>query len=418
MPTPEPLPPGFWDQPAVAEALATCDVGKLLAEVLTARRWGQAQLADELGYSQTWVSRVLRGRALTVDQVRDICRRVGAPIHRLRLGPREGDDTNRREFAKTAAATAALAVVPAPHTPRRIDADDTTATTLTAVTGLQRRLEATTPARELAPGAVAHLGVARSALTRASAGPLRGDLLGAIAEAAGFAAWLHADMADAGTARTYYKIGIDAARRAEHGLLTGYMTGSLAQFELEEDPHIALLLLARARTAIGDRPPPTARAWLACLQALAYATARDGHACRRALAEAEQAVAASERAACPPWPWVFPFTAAKLAGYRALCAVRLAQPVEALTAFSESLNVTQPAEKQRAILILEIAAVKRMEGQFDEAFTLAATALSTGVLYGSERVIQAARKFRTSYTGPVLPTVRTFDQRLLTTLVG
>ncbi|MEU4229602.1 hypothetical protein AB0F17_35340 [Nonomuraea sp. NPDC026600] len=120
------------------------------------------------------------------------------------------------------------------------------------------------------------------------------------------------------------------------------------------------------------------------LQALAYATARDGNACRRALAEAEQAVAASERAASPPRPWVFPFTAAKLAGYRALCAVRLAQPGEALTAFSESLTATQPAEKQRAILILEIAAVKRMKGQFDEAFTLAATALSTGVLYGAE----------------------------------
>ncbi|MBG0818651.1 hypothetical protein [Planomonospora sp. ID82291] len=108
--------------------------------------------------------------------------------------------------------------------------------TLTAVTGLQRRLEATTPSRELVPGAVAHLGVARNALTRANAKPVRDRLLGTIAEAAGFAAWLHADMADAGTARTYYKIGIDAARRAEHGLLTAYLTGSLAQFELDETP--------------------------------------------------------------------------------------------------------------------------------------------------------------------------------------
>ncbi|TMR88382.1 IS66 family transposase [Nonomuraea basaltis] len=178
------------------------------------------------------------------------------------------------------------------------------------------------------------------------------------------AAWLHADMADAGTARTYYRMAIDAARRAEHGLLTAYMTGSLAQFELDEDPLLGLRLLARARTVMGDRPPPTTRAWLACLEALAHATARDERSCHTALAEAHRAVKASEQAAAPPWPWVFPFTGAKLAGFRALCAVRLARPAQALEAFAESLNAIQPAEKQRATLLLEIASIRRMEGEF------------------------------------------------------
>ncbi|MFI9561437.1 helix-turn-helix transcriptional regulator [Nonomuraea endophytica] len=413
MATPEHLPTGFWDQPAVAEALATCDIGALLRLVQAERRWSQADLADVLGYSQTWVSRVLKGRALTVDQIRDICRRVGVPLDRLRLGFREDDATNRRQFGKSAATAAALAVLPGAHAPRPVDADDATVATLTAVTGLQRRLEATTPARELVPGAVAHLGVARHALTRTGA-----KLLGVIAEAAGFAAWLHADMADAGTARSYYKIGIDAARRAEHGLMTAYMTGSLAQFELDDDPRLALLLLGRVRAAIDTQPPPTAAAWLACLEALAHASARDSHSCRTALADAEHAVAASERTAAPPWPWVFPFTAEKLAGYRALCAVRLAHPAEALDAFTQSSSATQPAEKQHAVLMLEIATIKRMDAEFDEAFALAEAALAMGVRHRSERVIQAARRFRASYTGPHLPAVTAFDDRLLAATIG
>ncbi|MEU8251664.1 helix-turn-helix transcriptional regulator [Nonomuraea sp. NPDC048916] len=418
MATPEPFPPSFWDQPAVAAALATCDMAGILREILAYRRWTQEQLADVLGYGQTWVSRVLRGRALNVDQVRDICHRVGVPIHLIRLGTGEGDETNRREFGKAAAATAALAVVPSARLPRRIEADDTTAATLTAVTGLHRRLEATTPARELAPGAVAHIGVTRSVLARSTDGSNRAELLGSLAEAAGFAAWLHADMADTGTARTYYRMAIDTACRAQHGLLTAYMTGSLAQFELDEDPLLGLRLLARARTVIGDRPPLTARAWLSCLEALAHATARDERSCHSALAEAHRAVRASEQAAAPPWPWVFPFTMTKLAGFRALCAVRLARPAEALEAFAESLNAIQPAQKQRATLLLEIASIRRMEAEFDEAFNLASMALSTGVMYGSERVIQAARRFRKSYQGPLLPSVQAFDRRLMTATIG
>ncbi|MBG0818650.1 hypothetical protein [Planomonospora sp. ID82291] len=178
------------------------------------------------------------------------------------------------------------------------------------------------------------------------------------------------------------------------------------------------MLLGRARTAIDTRPPPTAAAWLACLEALAHASARDERSCQIALAEAEHAVTASERATAPPWPWVFPFTGEKLAGYRALCAVRLAHPAEALAAFAQSSSMTQPADKQRAVLMLEIAATKQMEAEFDEAFALAEAALAMGMRHRSERVIQAARRFRTSYTGPLLPGVAAFDDRLLTATIG
>src|SRR5215469_15656553 len=107
-----PLRAEFWSAPAVAAALATCDFATLLEEVRRARGWTQRQLAQAAGYSQSWVSNVLRGQqTLTVDQVREVSRRIGIPLHLLRLGDPGGDDpTKRRDFGKAMA----LALIPLP----------------------------------------------------------------------------------------------------------------------------------------------------------------------------------------------------------------------------------------------------------------------------------------------------------------
>jgi hypothetical protein len=129
------------------------------------------------------------------------------------------------------------------------------------------------------------------------------------------------------------------------------------------------------------------------------------------------AVAASERAAAPPWPWVFPFDQAKLAGYRALVMVRLNRPGEAVSAFADSLTSAQPAAKQRGVLMIEIATAKSLAGEIDEAFHLADQALTVGITYSSERIIHRARRFRRAYAGPATPAVRAFDDRLRATLL-
>src|SRR6266581_1543057 len=149
------LPPELWSTPVVAAALASCDFATLLEEVRRAHGWTQKQLASAVGYSQSWVSNVLRGQqALTVDQIREISRRLGVPVHLLRLGSPGGDDpTKRRDFGKAIA----LALIPLP---RRAEVDETTAPTLTAITGAQRRLDSTTPARDLARGVAAHVEMA------------------------------------------------------------------------------------------------------------------------------------------------------------------------------------------------------------------------------------------------------------------
>lgn len=400
----------------MAAALAECDLPTILEEVRRVNGWTQGQLAEAVGYSQSWVSKVLRGRQpLTVDQVREISIQIGVPLHLLRFGVRGGDvPTKRRDFGKALAVTALAGVA----LPKRPDVDETTAATLSSITGAQRRLEAVTPARELARPAVAQVDFASRVLGRASRSSHANEVRAGLSEAAGFAAWVHADMQDAGSARLYYRRAIDSARQADHALLAAYMIGSLAAFEIDaDDPRIGLSLLRTARREIGERPPATARAWLSSLEALGHATARDEVAALEALSAAEAAVRAGERAVAPPWPWVFPFDQAKLAGYRALVMVRLKRPAEAVAAFNESLSSAQPGAKQRGVLMTEVAAAEAMSGRYEEALYLASNALTVATTYGSERVLHRVKKFRRTYAGPSSSGLRSFDERLHATLI-
>jgi transcriptional regulator with XRE-family HTH domain len=415
-----PLPPQFWTAPAVVAALSCCDLAVLLEEVRRARGWTQRQLAQEAGYSQSWVSNVLRGQqALTVNQAREVSRRIGIPLHLLRLGDPGGDDpTKRRDFGKAMA----FAFIPLPASR---GADEATAPALTAITGAQRRLDATTPARELAGGVTAHVEMANRLLAHAGKTPFATQVAAAASEAAGFAAWLHTDMLDLGTARTYYRMALDRAHRARNDLLAGYMLGSLAAFEADSgDPEVGLACIQQARSLIGDTGHPTPRAWLDANEAVALATARrDPDRAREALEHASRAIDSASLPEAPPWPWVFAFDHPKLAGYRARAAVQLGRPAEALAAFAQSVAAIQPAPKQRAVIMLDVATAACQDSTTshdtdgtDNAFRLACEAHAIGVAYGSERVIDRTRKLRRSYTGPATPHVRKLDDQLRTGL--
>jgi transcriptional regulator with XRE-family HTH domain len=414
------LGPEFWSGPVVARALARCDFAVLMEEIRREHGWTQAELAEAAGYSQSWVSKVLRRKqALNLDQARELARRLGIPVHLLRLGEAGGDGpANRRDFGKSLA----LALV---AWPGMAEAGENAAPALTMITSAQRRLDATTPARDLARGVAAHVEMANRMLTRARTSRRSEAVAAALSEAAGFAAWLHADMCDLGTARTYYRLAVDAARHAGHHLLAGYMLGSLAALEIDAgDAATGLGLTARAREQIGPAAHPTPRAWLAAIEALGHAASpAGGGAAERALGWAGEAAGDDAVLTPPPWPWLFPFDHAKLAGYRALVCVRLGRPGEALSAFAESLAAAQPAPKQRAVIMLEVATAASQEGaagkdtaRIDEAFRLAGEGLAAGMQYSSERAIQRSRTFRRGYTGPVTRQVRDFDQRLLATL--
>ncbi|TDQ45757.1 helix-turn-helix domain-containing protein [Actinorugispora endophytica] len=421
----------------MATALATCDMAAIVEAVRLARGWSQAELARTVGYSQSWASRVVNGQqSLTLNQVREIAERLNIPIHLLRFaganaapvssapsrrpavnaaGQAKGaGPTRRRDFTKVVA----MAALPLPSASSAGDIHEETAATLRAITGGQRRLDASSPSRDMAKAALAHLELSARTLARAARTPFATDVAAAASEAAGFAAWLHTDMGDSGSARSYYRVAVERARQAGHNLLDVYMLGSLASFEIEsDDPGVGLVLVREAARRLGDDAHPTARAWLSCVCALGHAGMGDTSAAHRELAHAESAVGRVDNTA-PPWPWVFAFDEAKVAGYRALAAVRLHQPNEARSAFYEAFGRARPGPKQGALLMVELASAHADAGDVDEAFRLASEALRTGAAYRSEKVVSRVRRFRREYRGPRARCVSSLDEHLAAMITG
>lgn len=410
------LPPDLWFRPPIADALATCDMATVLEGVRSAHGWSQGKLASEIAYSQSWVSRVVNGQqALTVTQVHDLAVRLGIPLYLLRFGgvptpPKEVKATKRRDFGKAVAAGALATALPSG--PCREPVDRSTAPALRSITGGQRRMDAYSPARHLLPGAMAHVHLSEHMLANAHGTSHYSAISAAVSEASGFAAWLHADQGDADAARMHYRTAVIRARQAGMCLLDSYMLGSLAAFETEtaQDPGLGLGLVQEAEHVLPSSAHPTAHAWLACVTALAHAAAGDRAGTAQALARAERHAGRSDNTD-PPWPWVFPFDTAKVTGYRALAAVRLDEPDQARAAFAEAPRSGTNA-KQEAILRVELATAHAGAGDLDEAFRLASEALGTAIAFGSTRILERVRAFRSAHGASGARCVRELDDRL------
>ncbi|GGU76892.1 hypothetical protein GCM10010211_48470 [Streptomyces albospinus] len=158
------------------------------------------------------------------------------------------------------------------------------------------------------------------------------------------------------------------------------------------------------------RRSPVADTWLASVEALSHAAAGNRH-------EADKALTASRVAAQTlppeptPWPWVFTFNVEKVAACRVTCGARLGLPAWVLAEDVTALATGHA--KQRALLVLDIAAGHLAAGRVEAAFALAGRALDTGLQYRSGRIMERARTVRRSLTTATPPkVVRDFDERL------
>ncbi|MER5227695.1 DNA-binding protein [Streptomyces flaveus] len=287
------------------------------------------------------------------------------------------------------------------------------AAALRLTTSAYRRLDGTTPSRDLADAVDGHIRLIQSITSAVTGDADRARLAAVGSEAASFAGWLAWDKGDHGSARSWYGGAVKAARTSGNALLTAYQTGTLAQFEAHAGNGVEAVNLARrARRVLGEQRPAVADAWLCSVEALGHAAARD----RR---RADQALTASRAAAealtadqePPPWPWVFSFTPDKVAACRVTCGARLGVPEWVLDEDVEAL--TTGHAKQRALLVLDIAAGHLAGGRIEAAFALASHALDTGLQYRSGRIVERARTVRRSLTTSSPPkVVRDFDERL------
>lgn len=405
----------------IRDASRAGDYGRVIELTRKERQMTQAALGQALGMSQSAVSRLEKrgSTSYSTDVLTAAAAHLQIPPTLVGLADgrpaqvqvRDDDPMHRRTVLGGAVAAMAAPILAAAP-----DTHDTTggqAAALRLTTSAYRRLDGTTPSRDLAEAVDGHIRLIQT-ITRTATGDADRSRLAAVgSEAASFAGWLSWDKGDHGSARSWYGGAVKAARTAGNALLTAYQTGTLAQFEAHAGNGVQALNLARrARRVLGDRRPAVADAWLSSVEALGHAAAGDRRSADQALSEsrtAAEALRADQEP--PPWPWVFSFTPDKVAACRVTCGARLQLPEWVLGEDVEAL--TTGHAKQRALLVLDIAAGHLAGGRLEAAFALASRALDTGLQYRSGRIVERARAVRRSLTTTSPPkVVRDFDERL------
>jgi hypothetical protein len=327
-----------------------------------------------------------------------------------------GTDVERRSFVKGAAAVAVAPVLSPALAAQPAQAGDAQTAPLRLATTAFRRLDGSTPSRQLQEAVLAHLRLAQTIAGEADDRAVKLRLAAVGSEAASLAGWLAWDMGDYGSARTWYGNAVKAARSSDDRLLTSYQMGSLAQFEANTGNVVqSLNLLHQARRQLpGDRPLAIADAWLLSAEALAHAVAGDARSSDRALTQAARAAELVAHEDPAPWPWLFTFNGSKVAAARISCGARLGLPQWVQAAQDEAGEALASGHaKQRALLQLDLAQARLASGRVDGAFALATRALETGVRYRSGRIVERARAVRRSHTSSTPPkVVRDFDERL------
>jgi transcriptional regulator with XRE-family HTH domain len=410
-----------WSTQAVRDASRQGDYGRVIMLARTSAGLSQRQLGDACGLSQSAVSRMesrgpapydmtILARAATHLNVPP--RLVGLADHTSAHAAENGQQVHRRNFL---AGTAAIATTPALAALHPHPADTGQAAILRLATTAFRRLDGTTPSRHLTEPVLAHLRLTQTITGEAETPEQRARLAAVGSEVASLAGWLAWDMNDAGSARTWYGTAIKAARTSGDRLLAAYQIGSLAQFEAHAgNAAQGLSLVHSAHRQLGDQTPAIASAWLATVEALAHSAAGNRAGADAALTRSAHAADAVPDEQPPPWPWVFSFTHSKVAAARLTCGARLGIPEwVAASQDDASAALSSSHDKQRALLVLDLAAAHLANGRLDGAFALATRALETGVRYRSGRIIERARSLRRAYASTTPPrVVREFDDRL------
>nr|WP_078654313.1 helix-turn-helix transcriptional regulator [Streptomyces catenulae] len=413
-----------WSSHAISEASRRGDYGRVVKLARMEARLSQRGLGEACGTSQSAISR-LEGRGVTsydtaqlaqiADHLQIPPRLVGLADRATALaarGERSGSDVERRSFLTGVATVAASSVVSVASVHSSVSNQ---AAALRDATSAFRRLDGSTPSRQLVEAVLAHLRMAQRITHNAENGRERGHLAAVGSEVASLAGWLHWDIGDHGSARTWYGVSSKAARHSRKPLLAAYQLGSLAQFEAHAGNSAQGLALVRsARKQLGPDLPAIADAWLFSVEALAHATAGDAESADAALGASERCVRHIENEEGPPWPWVFSFTEAKVAAVRVSCGAHLGKPRWVFSTPDSTAAATTPGhEKQRALLMLDLASGHMASGRLDGAFILATQALEIGLRYQSGRIVERARGLRRSYSTSTPPkVVREFDERL------
>lgn len=411
-----------WSKQVIQDASRVGAYGRVIQLARRELRITQRQLGEACGLTQSAVSR-LESRAAGPYDMAVLAkaaaylnlppRLVGLADPPMKVRTDGTEQVERREFLTGAAAVVATPAISA-LTGQHQEAESGHAATLRVATTAYRRLDGTTPSRQLAEVVLPHLGLIQSITRDTRDVEARARLAAVGSEAASLAGWLSWDMGDAGSARTWYGSAIRAARQSGNALLAAYQTGSLAQMEAETgNAAQALTLVNSARRQLGAQVIAIADAWLSTVEALAHAAAGDERASDRALVRSRTEALRVSSEEPPPWPWVFTFDEKKVTACRLACGARLNRPEWIFDGDEAALVASATHEKQRALLQLDLASGHMASGRLEIGYLLATRAVESGLRYRSGRIVERARVFRRSYSSRTPPkVVRDFDDRL------
>ncbi len=277
---------------------------------------------------------------------------------------------------------------------------------LTAVTESYRRLNDSTPPRQLLGPVLAHLDHVRRLIDEFG---WSRELAATASNTALLAAWQ-----DEGSAGEHHRAAIAYAQRAGSPVLEAYMAGCMgfwaARVHLPDD---AVRYLAHARNVA----PPEAQARLAVFEASIHSWARNATGCLRSLERAEEATALDTD---PLWPEAFGFDEARVTRYRGGCAADLALVDMALPALAQAL-VAAPAglSKLRGRILADLALTHLYGDEPEEVcrFTGDAWEIAVGMSY--PRLLGRTREVRTAFRAPWKGTqaVKELDERMFSALL-
>jgi transcriptional regulator with XRE-family HTH domain len=270
-----------------------------------------------------------------------------------------------------------------------------------------RRLWASTPTPALVSPALAHLNLVSQFLGGSRCGAEQARLAALAGEAAEFVGWLAYDMGNLPQGYEHYQSAIAYAERAGNEHLHAYLIAGMSLWAgLLGDGRTAVRLIDQARTLVPSGGLPTAQAWLAAREAVAYSRIGDASTALDALGRSE-AAASRARPGEEPWPWAFPFDGARIAMYRGTVATILKLPKLALPALEEGMDGLAPApsdrsakrsaeagDKLRALVLCDLAESYVCVEEIEEVCRLLAEAFAIGLRMGCDRVLKRVGDIR------------------------
>ncbi len=302
----------------------------------------QADLAAAIGYSQTAVSRIERGRGSTAHDVRTLrmlASTLTIPATLLGVADPGGEEepVQRREFLRLTSAAVAGAVAPelvAHGTIGKSDVDEFAR----AIADL-RALDQCAGGDRLHILAAQQVRQVQRLLHEGRyGGAVERQLHSTLADAAILAGWLNFDAGHHETARAYFADAITATFSADDPLTQAYALSLMAmQAQHIGQPREAVRLAQAGQRTSGTKGGNRLRALLQVREARGLAVIGDRTGAELALARAERVLSAPSRGHDPSW--VEFFDQAEFAGAAGMAFTALGEPDRGAACLRDAVEI-------------------------------------------------------------------------------